>query len=284
MKCPHCAQKNVVIAVGGKPYIPEVISEPRNPKIIHSSRYSESIPQILSEKNEGYSIAIVGGGQSSAEIFQDLHSRYPNCKTSLFIRQHALKPSDDSPFVNEIFDPNQVDTMWKLPEAQRTAAILEDRATNYGVVRLPLLEVLYEEQYHQKLRNPDPSTWKHHIIPLRRVIGSSETSTGIQLDLENTRTGEVETTMAFDAVIFGTGYVRDVHETMLKPSRSLMKDGKCTVGRDYKVQFEEGRVEDSAGVWLQGCCEKTHGLSDTLLSILAVRSAELVDSIFGKDG
>jgi L-ornithine N5-oxygenase len=32
---------------------------------------------------------------------------------------------------------------------------------------------------------------------------------------------------------------------------------------------------------LQGCNEKTHGLSDSLLSILAVRGGEMVESIFG---
>jgi L-ornithine N5-oxygenase len=34
-----------------------------------------------------------------------------------------------------------------------------------------------------------------------------------------------------------------------------------------------------ANVFLQGCCEETHGLSDTLLSILAVRSQEVVDAL-----
>jgi L-ornithine N5-oxygenase len=32
---------------------------------------------------------------------------------------------------------------------------------------------------------------------------------------------------------------------------------------------------------LQGCNESTHGLSDTLLSILATRGGEMVNSIFG---
>ena len=35
------------------------------------------------------------------------------------------------------------------------------------------------------------------------------------------------------------------------------------VGRDYKVQYAEGKVEEGAGVWLQGCNEKTHGVSFT---------------------
>jgi L-ornithine N5-oxygenase len=53
------------------------------------------------------------------------------------------------------------------------------------------------------------------------------------------------------------------------------------VGRDYSVHFEQGTVQPDAGIFLQGCNEKTHGLSDTLLSILAVRGGEMVDRIFG---
>ena len=48
-------------------------------------------------------VAVIGGGQSAAEVFHNLHARYPACKTNLIIRGAALKPSDDSPFVNEIF-------------------------------------------------------------------------------------------------------------------------------------------------------------------------------------
>lgn len=69
-----------------------------------------------------------------------------------------------------------------------------------------------------------------------------------------------------DAVFVATGYFRDLHETLLKDARHLMPggdlaDAKWTVGRDYKVNFERKRVADDAGVWLQGCCEKTHGVS-----------------------
>ena len=35
----------------------------------------------------------------------------------------------------------------------------------------------------------------------------------------------------------------------------------------------------SAGIYLQGCCEASHGLSDTLLSVLAIRSQEVVDAL-----
>lgn len=95
--------KHVVIAVGGKPKFPDAfLQNPLNPKIIHSSGYSTQIPRLLSDKHKAYKIAVVGAGQSAAEIFNDIHSRYPNSKTKLIIKSSALRPSDDSP----LYDPS----------------------------------------------------------------------------------------------------------------------------------------------------------------------------------
>lgn len=91
--------RHVVIAVGGKPNIPDAFPSPLNPKVIHSSGYSTQVPKLLSDKDKAYTIAVIGAGQSAAEIFNDIHSRYPNSKTRLIIKGSALKPSDDSPLL-----------------------------------------------------------------------------------------------------------------------------------------------------------------------------------------
>lgn len=88
--------KNVIVAVGGKPSIPAPYPQSHE-RVIHSSWYLKSIDAVLDDSTEAYSVAIVGSGQSAAEIFNDLHSRYPNAKTRLLIRGTALRPSDDSP-------------------------------------------------------------------------------------------------------------------------------------------------------------------------------------------
>ena len=92
-------------------------------------------------------------------------------------------------------------------------------------------------------------------------------------------------TLDVDLVIVASGYKRDVHEDMLRNVRHLMPQGgaedeKWSVSRNYDVNFKEGAVSDEAGLYLQGCNENTHGLSDTLLSILAVRGGEMVRSLF----
>jgi len=63
--------------------------------------------------NRPLRIAVLGSGQSAAEVLLDLHQRLTGMGVDagqahdlhLIIRGGSLKPSDDSPFVNEIFNP-----------------------------------------------------------------------------------------------------------------------------------------------------------------------------------
>jgi L-ornithine N5-oxygenase len=75
-----------------------------------------------------------------------------------------------------------------------------------------------------------------------------------------------------------TGYLRDAHERLLENVCSLRPAGASAwnPGRDYRVSLDNAKVSTQAGIWLQGCNEKTHGLSDSLLSVLAVRGGEIV--------
>lgn len=88
--------RNVVLAVGGQPSIPQVLPA-KSPKVIHSSQYAYMVPNILKNKNAPYRVAVVGAGQSAAEIFNNIQVMYPNSKTSLVMKSEFLKPSDDSP-------------------------------------------------------------------------------------------------------------------------------------------------------------------------------------------
>lgn len=268
--------KNVVIAVGGRPKIPKNLPQ-NHPRVIHSSQYRVASAKLLPDRSKPYRIAVIGSGQSAAEIFNDLPSSFPNSKSFLLIKQAALRPSDDSPFVNEVFDPTRVDDIYSQDPNVRTTALAQDRSTNYGVVRLELLEHIYEELYTQRIKMPNEEDWPHRILTHRLVDSISDIpgdSAGrVRLHISNnsndyywSKTQAQETLDDVDLVIVGAGYERNVHEDMLQNVRHLMPGGdeqgkKWTVGRDYRVNFQDGTVSDDAGVWLQGCNEATHGVS-----------------------
>lgn len=287
--------KNVVIAVGGKPSIPRCL-QADHPRVLHSSQYATQIGRIFPPGTAPRSVAVVGAGQSAAEIFHNIPSRFPDAKSYLVIKGAALRPSDDSPFVNEVFDPDRVDDVYSQEPQTRADGITLDKGTNYGVVRLELLEEIYSSMYLQRIQHGDEENWPHRILNHREVKGMKDTTSkkgaAIQLDIED-HSGHYRAhkqsrseTLDVDLVIVASGYRRDAHEDMLQNVRHLMPQGgaegeRWSVSRDYDVQFKADAVSHGAGLWLQGCNENTHGLSDTLLSILAVRGGEMVRSLFG---
>jgi len=216
---------------------------------------------------------IIGGGQSAAEIYMDLQSRFPESEIYIVVKGASLRPSDDSPFVNEIFDPDRVDGIYAQAPAERQAALRLDKATNYGVVRLGLLESIYERLYLQQVREPDEARWRCRVLANRSVVGVERGADGRGVVLELAPTSDLENGRGETAgrerlratmVFFATGYVRNAHEEMLKETRSLLPQGSegFVVTRDYRVKYDEKKIDSAAaGVWLQGCNEKTHGVS-----------------------
>ena len=164
--------------------------------------------------------------------------------------------------MNEIFDPDRVDEFYDLPSEAQKDTLERNKATNYGVVRPDLLDRLYELMYHQRLAEPDESKWQYKIVTRREVVGHNRQGDGrTRLQLRNTLGGSVSLSeVGFDLVIVATGYIRNAHEAMLKSTKDLLQTGKYDVGRDYRILFRKEAVADSCGIWLQGCCQDSHGV------------------------
>lgn len=107
---------DLVISPGGAPKIPDVLAPFANhPRVRHSSGYATSIGATfdsLSSLSRPLRVAVVGSGQSAAEVTMDLRNRLEAIPAhggrhvvDMLIRKGSLKPSDDSPFANEVFDP-----------------------------------------------------------------------------------------------------------------------------------------------------------------------------------
>lgn len=169
--------------------------------------------------------------------------------------------------MNEIFDPERVDTFYDLPTESRQKTVRSDKATNYGVVRPELLDRMYENMYHQRLHEPDQSKWPYKIVSWREVIGFEDCSDRrLRLKLKNTSNGEISMSdSSFDLAILGTGYERNGHETLLEPTRYLLQENRYAVERNYRIMFRKDAVADNCGIWLQGCCEESHGVGGVLL-------------------
>lgn len=271
--------KALSIGVGGTARVPEPFASLGPHNVIHSSAYLSSIEHVAGDDRDGKKrIAVIGAGQSAAEVFTDLTRRFPHVDATLVIRASALKPADDTPFVNEIFSPEFTDVVYAQSEDGRRSLIERFRDTNYAVVDRPLIEQIYEMLYLQKVSDET----RHRLLANTVIENSARRASGhIELTMRDMLTGHAHAER-FDALVLATGYRRDAHLALLDGLAPHLGDALAerNVGRDYRLATPSNF---KARIYLQGCCEDSHGLSDTLLSVLAVRSDEIAASLSGTE-
>lgn len=263
--------RSVVVSAGGTPRIPQAFKALKgDSRVFHHSQYLERMSRQPCVTGKPMRVAIIGGGQSAAEAFIDLNDSYPSAQVDLILRGSALKPADDSPFVNEVFSPEFTDLMYNQSTAEREQMIVEYQSTNYSVVDIDLIERIYGIFYRQKVSGIP----RHGFRSLTYIDQASAGQDGIELTLRSTANGEV-TTRHYDAIILATGYERQMHRQLLAPLADYL--GDYNVNRDYRVITDE---RCNAGIYMQGFCQASHGLSDTLLSILPIRAEEIAASLY----
>lgn len=254
--------RNLIVSIGGMPSIPEYFQPLRNDaRIFHSDSYLREIVRHGNAKR----IAVVGAGQSAAEIFMDLQTRPGAPHVDLIMRARAIKPSDDSPFVNEIFNTDFTEFVFSRADEDRAALLDEFWHTNYAAPDLVLIEQIFNVFYQQRVTG----NMRHRFLRRHEVASTHALPEGIRLVLRDLNAGR-ERTETYDAVVLATGYRRDHHKSMLDPLSPYMEN--FTVDRQYRLK---STPDFRPAVFLQGACESSHGLSDTLLSVTAVRTDEI---------
>lgn len=262
--------RHIVVGMGGSAKIPkafQALKESR--RLFHTSNYLSSIENLQVVNR----IAVIGAGQSAVEIFLDLNARFPRASIDLICRASALKPSDDSPFANEIFNPEFVDYIFHQPLSTRKHLLTEFESTNYSAGDIDLIEEIYRVFYQQKVRNDR----RHRFLRRHDVLAATVTDDCVELQLQQSDLGE-RSLNRYDAVVLATGYQRDDHEKLLAPLSGYI--GNYSVQRNYRLDTDE---RCRPAIFLQGCCEESHGLSDTLLSILPIRAQEVVESLLANN-
>ncbi|WP_332852327.1 lysine N(6)-hydroxylase/L-ornithine N(5)-oxygenase family protein [Duganella sp. S19_KUP01_CR8] len=264
--------RSLVFAPGGRPFVPACLAELNDARIIHSSRYLSEIERNPLGTSGEHALAVVGGGQSAAEIFLDLVSRYPNAKVDLILRGSTLKPSEDGPSINHIFDPDYTDFFFGQPQQVRQSLLAEFRHTNYAVVDGDLIERISAMLYAQRVDGNE----RVRVLSSCAIEQVQSDEHGLTLSLAQAGAGELRQ-QRYQRVISATGYLRDTSRSLLAELEHEL-DG-FTIGRHYQLATP---AHVQAPIFVQGSSETTHGLADTLLSVLAIRSHEIALSLVDK--
>jgi L-ornithine N5-monooxygenase len=266
--------RNVVVATGGSPSLPAGVSTSEESRAVHSSQFVPFLARHFAERDRPHRFLVIGSGQSAAEVYDYLLRNFPASDVACAMRRWAFKPADDSSFVNEIFRPETTDLFYGLTSELRHMISAVHRDTNYSAVDLDLIRAIYRTLYEDAVEGRT----RARLLPLHEFVSLAETGEGVEVRLRDL-TARRERLVEADGVVFATGYTRTLPLPLLSaidPYIEVDGTGRYAIRRDYGLATKE---ELTAGVYLQGFAEDTHGLSDTLLSVLALRSTDILDSI-----
>lgn len=270
--------RNLVVATGGTPNLPRGVGLRKSQRTMHTSEFLLRKDVDFPDRNKDHRFVVVGSGQSAAEIFENLCHNYPNADVTAAIRRFAYQPADDSHFVNEIFFPKMEDFLYDLPEKKRQLVIDAHRDTNYSCVDGELIESIYEFLYMNEVKGVD----RARIEPFLELRDIHDEADGTVLEFYDLIKEESRQVHA-DYAILATGYVRPKRHPLIDNlSEFLVTNGAdgYKVDRYYRIGTQQRFMPQ---LFLQGFCEDTHGLSDTLLSTLPIRSYDILKSLMTED-
>lgn len=263
--------RDLVVGGGRDPHIPEVFAGLPRERVIHSARYSARITEV--PKDRPIRAVVVGGAQSAAEMFMALHENLPASEITLVLRSVGLQNYQTSKFVNELFFPSFVDEFYDSAPEVRDQILGEMRFTNYGGLAPPFLDELYLMLYRQKTLGPRRSS----LRAMTEVAGARVDDGDVVLDLRDRKSGKIEP-LRCDLVLLGTGYDPRM-PVIVRDALARVAGEEFTVSRSYRVD-----LGDSAwgALYLQGVNEQTHGIADSLISVLAHRSRDILDDLLAR--
>lgn len=261
--------RNIVVGMGYRPVLPEGIVP--SSRIFHNHNLLSSLEALPSRPNTRF--LVVGAGQSAAEVVAYLHEAYSDAEVHASLRRFGYSPSDDTPYVNRIFDPASVDEFYTAPPELKKRLLTYHWPTNYSAVDSDLINELYRREYDETIGG----SRRLHVHRTTEVSGIAEDGDGVNVIIRDIG-GRHNKQLKVDAVIFATGFqtfdLRDMLGASIEADAAF--DGSLPiVNRDYSLDLPE----ISGRIYLNGGVQHSHGLTSTLLSNVAIRSADILDAI-----
>lgn len=274
---------NLVLGTGLVPNIPAWARPYLGAEVFHSIDYLDHPFDVT-----GKAVAVVGGGQSGAEVVWHLlrdTARLPAELIWVTSRPNFL-PLDESPFTNELFNPAYSDYFFGLSAEQRNVLLAEQKLASDGISP-SLLERIYDRLYDLEfLESPATDLRKGkesrnrtvRLMPGLEVVDIRRGSPGCDIGLRS-RWGASQRVRA-EVVVLGTGFVYELPAAMGPLADRLRwdRDG-FPVRDDFSIEWDG---PPGLRIYAQDAARHMRGVADPNLSLMAWRSAIIANSLLGR--
>lgn len=209
---------------------------------------------------------MIGSSQSAAEVFKALRTDLPDSDVAWVMRSIGPTVDPSSQFTNELYFPSYIDEFFDTPAEGRDRIRRELYRTNYSCVTPAMQRSLYADFYRDRLENRED----RRMVTMTEITAAREQDGEVILELTDRRTGEV-TELRRDVVFLGTGFAWRPPR-LIQGLADAIGLAEVEVTRRYRLVVDEPA---EAGCYLQGVNEATHGISESLLSVLARRAEDI---------
>ncbi|WP_237055045.1 lysine N(6)-hydroxylase/L-ornithine N(5)-oxygenase family protein [Microbulbifer sediminum] len=265
--------RNLCIAAGKEAYVPDCARPLLSDHCFHALETGLRQPKV-----EGRRVAVVGGGQTGAELVLNLldgHWGKPQQVQWVSRRQNFL-PLDESPFTNAWFTPDYVHVFHRLPALRREGLVEAQKLASDGI-STTTLKALYQRFY--QLVHLDGEGDRIVLLPGRELRDISRTGS-YELGMFNSHAGELESCRA-DLIILCTGL-----REMLPDCLSTLRDrfamdgrGRLVLSADFAADLQDAGERQ---VYVLGSGRYTHGIAEPQLSLAAWRAARVINDLMNR--
>jgi L-ornithine N5-oxygenase len=262
------AARNLVIGAGRDAHVPAAFAGLPRERVIHSTEYSRRMADI--DPQSPHRVVVVGAAESAAEMLWETYQRFPRAQCTMVIRSIGLDYYQTSKFTNELFFPSYTDRFYAAPEQTREQVLQAMRRTNYAAVTPEMLDTLFRQVYLERL------TGEQRLSMVTMVdVEAAEMADGEVVLTLNDRMRGRRDELRCDLVLLGTGFEPRM-PSLVRDLADSCGIGDVRVSRNYRMITPP---DITAGCYLQGTNEATHGMADSLISVLAVRAGEIVNDL-----
>lgn len=268
----------LVLGTGSQPYLPPVLTTEAQAtgNVVHSSDYAFHREKLLSSRTAGSGpqvTAVLGSGQSAAEIFLDLLRSLPEEDHLVWAtRSERYFPLEYTKLTLEMTSPEYIDHFHALPMDQRDVLSAEQKGLYKGI-NADLINEIHEELYQRSVNGAAN-------VHLR--TGCAATSIGADTDhlaisLRHERTGEDLEFLA-DHLVMATGYRAGTPDFLQGISQRIdyLPDGRFNVDREYSIGLDQD-------IFVQNAELHTHGFTAPDLGMGAYRNSVIINRLAGRE-
>ena len=265
---------NICLGSGKAPHLPECTRPFIGENCFHASNLNSQRPSLAGKR-----VAVIGGGQTGAEIFMNsLNGLWGVPEDVIWVsRRPNFEPLDESPFTNQFFTPAYVEAFHGIDSSRKKSITDRQKLASDGITPAYLSE-MYEELYYRTYVEEDSlPPWK--LLPDRTLTGMSRSTGSYQLILDNNfQQGQEH--FAADIVILCTGFEYQLPQYLepLLPSLNLNDAGQLQLGNNFQLDWDG---PDDRRIYAVNAGLHSHGIAEPQLSLNAWRAAKIINDLLG---